>query len=76
MAQWENTNDIIYSISKRAGELANYTMDDLRQELSSDPYGRLGSARSEFKYRTKGDLIDTLLTEEFIEEHPRLLEEE
>jgi hypothetical protein len=74
---WEcvNSNDIVYMVSKRAGELANMKMDDLRHQLTSDKYGRVGFARSEFRGYSRGELIDHILTDEFVEDVARDLEE-
>lgn len=67
---WKNVNDVIYSVSKRARELANETMDELRLMLTSSAEGSLHAARQEFLGCSKGELIDMILTEEFIQEFP------
>jgi hypothetical protein len=73
--EWKDVNDVIYAVAKRASALANKTMDELRLMACSDIEGRLGSARAEFAGASKGELIEILLTEEFIEDISRTLEE-
>jgi hypothetical protein len=72
---WENSNDVVYDVAKRAKELCDMSIDDLRLMGCSDPEGRLGSARAEFVGCSKGDLVEQVLVEEFIEDIPRDLEE-
>ena len=72
----KNVNDVAYTIAKRARELANMKMDDLRLMLTSDAEGRVGSARAEFAGYDRGWLIEAILCEEFTEEIPWELEKE
>ena len=46
---------VIHAVSKRAKELADMSMDDLRLLMATDPLTTLGSSRKEFR----GDLFVT-----------------
>ena len=69
--EWKDVNDVVYAVSKRARELANEKMDDLRLMVSTDPFGSIHAARVEFAGCDRGELIEMILTEEFCEEFPR-----
>jgi hypothetical protein len=69
--EWKDVNDVIYAVAKRARELANESMDELRLTLTSSAEGSLHAARQEFTGYTKGELIEAILTEEMCEEFPR-----
>ncbi len=71
---WKNTNDVVYEVAKRARVLTDGTMDYLRLEACSDPEGRISEARKEFRGTKKGELIEIILTEEFVEDFPRTVE--
>lgn len=65
MQEWEKADDAVYAVARRAKELCDQAIDELRLALSSDLEGRLGSAKSELVGETKGDLVERLLVEEF-----------
>lgn len=61
-------NTLIGDIAVRAKELANMSMDDLRQVLSSDEYGSVHAARQEFKGWSRGRLVEAILYDEYCTE--------
>lgn len=67
-AEFKNTNDIVYAIAEMAKKLANLPMLELRSRADytdEDP-----------KYKNRGECIEKILGEEFLEEHPRDIEEQ
>jgi len=72
--KWENVNDAIFAIAKRAKELTDMSMDELRLLCSDSAEGSTHAARSEFSGCTKGELVETVLTNEFYEEFPAELQ--
>jgi hypothetical protein len=60
-------NDLVYAVAKRAKELANLKMPDLR---SAAGYGcdTPAEAKRTHAHEDRGSLIDLILTEEFVEE--------
>ena len=66
-----NSNDLVYKISLRARELADMSIDTLRSWACSDTETRSEAIRvmREQKH-TRGEMIEMVLTEEFVEEHP------
>ena len=62
-----NTNELVFAIAKRAGELANMSMYDLR---STNGYGCESPWQSQQKDKGKdrGTILEEVLIEEFYEE--------
>jgi len=74
---WKNQNDVVYSVAKRAKEIASWTIDELRLFLSSSAYDNLHAARVEFLGVPRGEMIEQILVEEFVnDDNPRQLEED
>jgi len=73
--KYQNVNDVVYAVAKRARELADKRMDELRL---ANGYGcnTPSEARAKDRYKSRGDIIEELLTEEFIEEFPQDLDQE
>lgn len=65
-----NENDLLYLIAKRARGLGDMTMSSLRStngyDCSSD-----WEAQQKSKGMSRGELIETILSEEFHKEFPR-----
>ncbi len=57
-----NVKQIIYKVSERAKHLANMNISELR--TAADYIGE----KEENYYRTRGELIELILTEEFIKD--------
>lgn len=72
----QDTNDLAYAIAKRAKELANETMDELRLMLTTSAEGSIHAARQELAGHTRGELIEAILCDEFVEEFPRTIGED
>lgn len=70
-----NTNDVLYKIAARAKTLGNMTMDQLRL---MGGYGceTANQSREMHKGKTRGDLIEFNLVEEFHEEFPKDIQED
>ena len=67
----KNENDIVFAVAKLAATLTDESMDDLRLRLTSDPEGRIGPSKQEFLGYSKGQLVEMVLLEEFLQEFPR-----
>lgn len=67
-------NDLVYAVAKRARELGELKLPDLRVAAG---YGcdTFAEAERMNRYRTRGDLIEEILTEEFVEENDKDFEE-
>lgn len=61
----EEKNNLVYEIAKRAKELSNMKMDVLRLAAGFN-CSTEGQARTAGKYKTRGQLIEEILTEEFV----------
>lgn len=76
---WKDTNDVVYDVARRAAELADETMDYLR-ERAATYYGEprsLTSIREQFRGWSRGELISEILTKDstcLIEDYPRAIE--
>jgi len=70
----KNANDIVYAVAKRARELGELNKRELCIEAGYDCVTQ-GEAYATNRYFTKGELIEIVLTEEFIEDCPRELED-
>lgn len=68
-------NDLVYAVSKRARELGNLKMPELRDAAAYNCETH-AEARRIHAHTGRGELIDIILTEEFIEEVDRDFEEE
>jgi hypothetical protein len=64
-----NTNDIIYEVAARAKELADKPIMELRIAVATENF--LTGILRETKGRSRGDLMEEILTDEFVEEFPR-----
>lgn len=67
---YENVNDVVYAVAKRARELADKKMPELRE---CNGYGCYtpGEARRKDAHKSRGEIIEEILTEEFTEEFPK-----
>jgi hypothetical protein len=64
---FKNTNDIVFAVAEMAKKLGNLNLPDLRRRadyVDEDP-----------KYKNRGELIEKILCEEFLTEHPKDIEE-
>lgn len=71
----ENENDLVYAVAKLARHLADMKMDELRER---NGYGcnTFHEARRKDRYKTRGEIIEEILLEEFSQEFPRDFAEE
>lgn len=67
MPQFKTYNDLVYAVAKRAGELGSMKMDSLRIEAGYNCDTHTEAIRMN-RYKTRGNLIEEVLTEEFVEE--------
>jgi len=67
--KFNDANDLVYALAARAKELANMGMRQLR----TAQYGvdAPGQAQYEFAHLNRGELVENVLTEEFVEEFPK-----
>jgi len=63
-----NFNDLVFNVSKRAKELADKPINELR--LAVGTADTLQGAIQETKHMSRGELIESILTEEFCQEFP------
>ena len=66
---YKDTNDLVYAVASRTAELANKSMDDLRLAAGYD-CDTPAEARKVNRHMSRGQLVEYILTEEFIEEFP------
>lgn len=73
-----NVNDLVYKIASRVKELSDESMDMLRLHCNQDCNGSnpVFTLRKTMRGRSRGDLIEEILLEEFIEEFPRTIQAE
>lgn len=69
-----NTNDLVYKVAERARELANEPINMLRLAVGTSDFRT--AAIKESKHLSRGELIEEILTEEFIEKFPKEIEDE
>lgn len=69
----KDSNDVAYAIAKRAAELADDSMVGLRMTWAG--HLSLHANKRATRGMTRGQLIEAVLCEEFVEEYPRELEE-
>lgn len=69
------TNDLVFKIAERAKILANKPINDLRAHLPSNQITRAGVV-AEYRHLSRGDLVEEILIDEFIEEFPKEIAEE
>jgi hypothetical protein len=73
----KNVNDVVYKIARRAKELTGMSLDALRREVAPQEATTDHAVWKETRGKSRGVLIEEILTEEFTEEYPRdLMEEE
>lgn len=65
-----NTNDLLFNIAKRARELSNLTMEELRAASGYGCDTRAEAIRIHAG-KSRGELIEYNLIEEFFEELPK-----
>lgn len=70
MAEMKNANDLVCAVAKRAHELANKKLDNLRGVAGYGCDTEAEAVRLN-KHRDRGDLIEEILTEEFWAEFPK-----
>ena len=68
------TNDLVYKISERAKALVNQPIDELRLHLGTANFKT--PAIAEHRYSNRGELVEMILCDEFLEEFPRDTERE
>jgi hypothetical protein len=66
------TNDLVYKIAERAKVLSSISIDALRRVFGTAD--SLHAVRKETIGMSRGDLIEEVLLDEFIEEHPKEIE--
>ena len=71
----KNTNDIVYLIAARAKALAAYDIQMLRRAVASQEATTEHAMWKESAHKTKGDMIEEILEEEFIVEFPNDIEQ-
>ena len=59
------TNDLVYKIAERVKILIDEPIDYLRRTVSTG--NSCSGIDPETRYRTKGDLVEEIITEEFLE---------
>jgi hypothetical protein len=69
-----NTNDLVYKIAARAKDLANQKMPELR--YANGTTDTFSGAQRECAHQSRGELIEEILLEEFLEEYPKEIEED
>jgi len=69
-----NVNDLVYKMAARARILADQKMVELKLTVGTADGVRAAIAES--IGRSRGDLIEEILLEEFVEEFPREVEDE
>ena len=67
-------NDLVYAVAKRARELGDLKLPELREEAGYD-CDTAAEARRIHQFTGRGELIELILTEEFVEENDRDFEE-
>ena len=60
-------NDLVFAIAQRAKDLADMKMPHLR-EANGFNCDTAHEAREKDKYKSRGDIIEEILTEEFLED--------
>jgi hypothetical protein len=68
-----DTNDIVYAVAKRARELANKPVLELRIAVAEAATSASGAVK-ETRGQSRGELIEAILCEEFIKEFPDTIE--
>ena len=72
----KNVNDIVGLVAARAKALADEKIDYLRSAVASQEAHTPHAIWMETKHRTKGDMIEEILMDEFSEEFPREIQED
>lgn len=73
--KWKNENDVIYDVAKRAKQLGELPIRELRI-LAGYGYDTESESIRANQHHSRGELIEIILTEELIQEYPRELAEE
>ncbi len=68
-------NDLVYKIIERVKVLANHSMVELRIATASENCHSLHTMLKENKHLSRGELIELILEQEFIEEYPKYITE-
>jgi hypothetical protein len=66
-----NTNDLVYKVAAKAKALADESLVLLRIQVASKDATTHYAMMKESMHRTRGDMIEEILCEEFIEEFPK-----
>jgi hypothetical protein len=69
-----DSNSLVYAIAERAKELGDSTMYELRLCLAEGDSMTRSSVYRELRGMTRGQLIEDVLLEEFVEEFTRSIE--
>lgn len=72
----KNVNDIVGLVAARAKALADEKIDYLRRSVASENAHTDHAIWMETKHRSRGDMIEEILMEEFNEEFPREIVQE
>ena len=76
LSKCKNLNDVVYAIAERAKVLANQKIDELRRSVASQEAHTEHAMWSESRHKSRGDMVEEILLEEFIEETPRDIQED
>ena len=71
---FKDVNDVVYAVAEKAKVLANNTLPSLRYAAAVNAKTWAG-AQLECAYKSRGELVEEILLEEFLEEFPRGIEE-
>ena len=69
-----NTNDLVYKVAARAKDLANQKMPELR--YANGTADTWSGAQREGAHKSRGELVEEILLEEFLEEYPKEIEKD
>ena len=67
-------NNLVYALAKKAKELANLKMNELRERAGYN-CDTPSEARREHAHESRGEIIEIILTEEFVEEFDKEFQE-
>ena len=71
-----NVNDIVYKVAESARVLADEKINYLRRSAASQEAHTEHAVWMETRHKTRGEMIEEILTDEFIEEFPKDIEED
>lgn len=71
LSDCKNVNDVVYKIAARAKELSGMTIDYLRRSVASENAHTEHAMWAEARGKSRGEMIEEILCEEFLEEFPK-----